>query len=248
MPANYYQIDLKTKTIMKLLMSFSFLFIVSLPVFSQDCEVLMASIKGKYTGDCKSKKAEGSGKAEGTDVYEGNFRSGYPSGQGTYTYKNGDVFTGNFKKGIKEGEGVFRYKKPVSDSIVTGFWKDDIYVGTFLHPYEIKTKSSGFSRLDVKPGVGLDNTLTIVSANTIRSSSISGGEPPLPVISYYNVIQGSYEKEEKSIKDKTSTLVLTGLKFPFEIQVNYGDESFQLLISKAGVWNILAQISMRTTD
>jgi hypothetical protein len=230
---------------MKLLISFSFLFIYNCPVFSQDCEVLIASIQGKYTGDCKNKKADGAGKAEGTDVYEGNFKGGYPSGQGTYTYKNGDFFNGDFKKGLKEGAGEFHYKKTEADSIVKGFWKNDVYVGAWLHAYEIETKSSGFNRLEVKQTVGLANTLTIVSENTIRNNSIGGQSPPLPVISYFNVSQGSYEREERSLKDKTSILVLTGLKFPFEIMVNYGDESFQVLISKEGVWSILAQISLR---
>ncbi|MEO8772285.1 MAG: hypothetical protein ABI402_19455, partial [Ferruginibacter sp.] len=224
---------------MKLLLSFSFLFIFSCSVFSQDCEVAIASIQGKYTGGCKNKKADGVGKAEGVDMYDGSFKSGYPYGQGVYTYKNGDFFVGNFKKGVKEGEGEFHFKKTEADSIVKGFWKNDVYVGAYLRPFEIIAKSSGFNRLDVKPDVGLANTLTIVSENTIRNNSISNAAPPLPVVTYFNVSQGSYEREERSTKDKTTILVLTGLKFPFEILVNYGDENFQVLISKEGVWNIL---------
>lgn len=72
------------------------------------------------------------------------------------------------------------------------------------------------------------------------------GPPPLPVVNYFNVSKGSYEREERSTKDKASIVVLKGLKFPFEMLVNYGDESFQVLISKEGAWNILAEISMRT--
>ena len=244
----YYQNHLKTYTVMKLLLSFSFLLIFSCSVFSQDCEVALASIKGKYTGGCKNKMADGVGKAEGTDIYDGGFKSGYPYGQGVYTYKNGDFFVGNFKKGVKEGQGEFHFKKADSDSIIKGFWKNDVYVAAYLHPYEIIMKSSGFNRLDIKPDVGLDNTLTIVSENTIRSNSISNQAPPLPVISNFVVSQGSYEKEERSTKDKTSIMVLTGIKFPLEIQVNYGDESFKVLILKPGVWGIQAQISMRTYD
>lgn len=41
---------------MKLLISFFFLVFYVFPCFSQDCEVFMASIHGKYTGECKNKK------------------------------------------------------------------------------------------------------------------------------------------------------------------------------------------------
>ena len=35
------------------------------------CEVYPEALKGNYTGDCKSEKTNGAGKAIGTDTYEG---------------------------------------------------------------------------------------------------------------------------------------------------------------------------------
>lgn len=216
-------------------------------IFSQDCEVLLASIQGKYTGACKNKKAEGAGKAEGTDTYEGNFKSGYPSGEGTYTYKNGDFFTGIFKKGIKEGKGEFHYKKGESaDSIIKGYWKNDMYAGLWLHPYELAKSSGRFTRLDVKEDVSLgNNTLTITSQNVIKSNSLGSNLPPgLPVIKYFSVDIGSYEREERRSTDKSSTLILYGLKFPFHILVNYETDSFDLLLTKEGSWTVYSQLSI----
>ena len=62
-------------------------------VFAQ-CEVIPDDIKGTYDGECKKGKANGFGKAVGTDTYEGEFKKGFPHGKGTYTWGNGNIFTG----------------------------------------------------------------------------------------------------------------------------------------------------------
>ena len=49
---------------------------------TQDCTVAVDALKGKYEGACKNGKAEGLGKATGTDTYEGNFKAGLPDGNG----------------------------------------------------------------------------------------------------------------------------------------------------------------------
>lgn len=215
--------------------------------YSQTCEVLLASIQGKYVGDCKKEKADGKGKSEGTDTYEGFFKGGYPSGEGMYTYKNGDFYTGEFKKGVKEGKGEFHYKKAdAADSIVKGFWKNDGFVGEYLHPFEIESKTSGFARLDIKPDVGQPNMITFVAQNTIRSNSLLGNiPPPRPEIQSFEVNEGSYEREEKLTTDKTTTLILYNVKFPIHINIKYDGESYMLLISKPGTWRVFGEISQR---
>jgi hypothetical protein len=89
------------------------LFLLSPFIYSraQDCSVEKAEIKGSYSGDCKKGKANGKGKAAGTDSYEGDFRAGLPDGNGTYKWSNGNEYTGAFAKGLKEGRGTLVYKK-----------------------------------------------------------------------------------------------------------------------------------------
>ena len=117
-----------------------------------DCEVRLESLKGKYEGDCKKGLADGMGKATGIDTYEGEFRKGLPDGKGTYTWSNGDVFEGTFKKGLKEGDGKLTYNRSRigDDSIRTGFWKKDVYLGLYEHPYKVLGKTSPVNRIIVR--------------------------------------------------------------------------------------------------
>ena len=72
------------------------LFLVSLSGFAQ-C----------LSGDCQN----GFGKFNfGFAIYEGNFVSGKPNGQGTMDYGGGEKFVGNFKDGQEDGAGKL-YKK-----------------------------------------------------------------------------------------------------------------------------------------
>ena len=74
-----------------ILLYFSYFFIVT-PLLSQPCSVSVDSLKGEYNGDCKKGKAEGKGTAVGIDSYKGNFKNGYPNGEGKYIWKNGLCF------------------------------------------------------------------------------------------------------------------------------------------------------------
>ena len=49
---------------------------LSFSVKAQNCKVLLPALAGSYEGACKNDKANGIGKASGTDVYEGAFKNG----------------------------------------------------------------------------------------------------------------------------------------------------------------------------
>ena len=104
-------------------------FAISQSVFSQDCKVLMLEIAEAYEGECKKGLAQGHGKAEGEDKYEGQFKKGLPHGDGKYVWSNGDYFEGNWSNGQKEGKGIHHMIINGQESVLTGFWKDDVYVG-----------------------------------------------------------------------------------------------------------------------
>jgi len=95
----------------------------------EECEVLLLSIAENYVGDCKRGLAHGKGKADGVDIYEGEFKKGYPHGTGLFQYDNGDVYSGHLKKGLKDGEGTLFTKIEDRDTVLTGIWIDDVYVG-----------------------------------------------------------------------------------------------------------------------
>lgn len=120
-------------------------------VLAQDCEVGIPKLAGSYEGDCKKGKAHGTGKAVGQDTYEGEFRKGLPDGTGTYTWSNGDVFTGIFKKGLREGEGQLKFSPDsYPDSVLTGFWKEDNYIGLYEYPYKVLSKTSPVNRIVIR--------------------------------------------------------------------------------------------------
>ena len=117
---------------------------------AEDCEVLLASISGSYEGDCKRGKAHGEGKTTGEDTYEGEFKKGLPDGKGKYTWSNGNYYEGGWKEGVKEGEGKLVMKREnKADSVVTGFWEADEYLGQYKQPYVISGNSPNISKVQV---------------------------------------------------------------------------------------------------
>lgn len=86
-------------------------FVMTTTFFSQECKVMLSAISLSYSGECKDNKAHGKGKAAGQDIYEGEFKAGYPEGKGLYIWKTGDWFEGNWKKGIREGVGEMHFKQ-----------------------------------------------------------------------------------------------------------------------------------------
>ena len=86
---------------------------VSLLYAQEDCKVMMPEISGTYTGKCKKGLAHGKGK---------------------YTWADGRMYEGSWLAGERDGKGKMTYPTTDGDSIVTGYWKKDDYVGTELIP------------------------------------------------------------------------------------------------------------------
>jgi hypothetical protein len=122
-----------------------------------ECKVIPANISGTYTGGCKNGLANGKGIARGIDTYEGRFKNGIPDGNGTYTWATGKYFEGHWKNGMKEGAGKMVYR----DSTVSGFWKDDKYLGkTTTSPFIIKFSLS-VPRYTITKSDAVDNVVRI---------------------------------------------------------------------------------------
>ncbi len=215
-------------------------------LFSQDCIVEKDSLKGTYTGDCKKGKADGHGKALGTDIYEGEFKSGLPSGEGTYIWYNGNVYKGKFEKGLKNGNGVMTYKRSNrSDSVVEGFWKRDAYVGRYEKQFRIIYKSRKITSVIVKHKEDLPYQVTFwIGSTTGGTYTISQGYIEKPTISDILVTRGSYitNPSGATYSRKTET-ILRDVLYPFQIKVNIGSESLEIELFEEGSYVIDIQIN-----
>jgi len=91
---------------------------------STDCKVLHSKLDSFYTGQCKDGLAHGKGTAIAEDIYQGEFKNGYPSGQGRYIWERGKkTYKGHFKDGKLHGKGKLIFKRNnEKDSIVKGKW------------------------------------------------------------------------------------------------------------------------------
>jgi len=117
-------------------------------LFSQDnCKVLMPAISDSYTGTCKQGLADGKGEALGTDQYNGYFKKGLPEGKGVYIWQTGEKYDGSWKKGLREGTGTYTFKSDGKDTVLTGIWKEDKYVGEKAVATYVIQYRSGISRV-----------------------------------------------------------------------------------------------------
>jgi hypothetical protein len=221
----------------------------SLPFQSkaQDCDVSVPALAGKYEGDCKNGKADGNGKAMGEDAYEGAFRSGVPDGKGKYTWKNGDYYDGEWFKGLKNGQGMMRYKLAAKDSIVTGFWKKDKYIGLYEKPYMVYKNTIHVTEIACKK---VNNSLNQVE---IFLTSETGGlvssfneQVAKPQITDFQIISGNYlKKEVNDSYPKKIGYLFQEVVFPFRMvyTIDYGKDMFELEISEAGKWTVQVRTS-----
>lgn len=138
----------------------------------EDCKVILSQIAGTYEGKCKDGLAHGKGKATGTDTYEGQFVKGLPQGKGTYTWASGDTYTGEWLAGMRQGEGTLRIKGNLKDSIMSGLWENDQYLGPKPSPPKIK-QVYNVDRYDFMKNVGIQNRVLVdIYQNGVRNRGI----------------------------------------------------------------------------
>jgi hypothetical protein len=206
-------------------------------VKSQDCVVLADSLKGKYTGECKNGKADGQGKAEGVDTYEGTFRSGLPHGQGKYMWKNGNTYTGSWTKGNKDGDGVITYKiDHDKDSIVKGFWKKDKFIGFYERPYKFIANTVHITSKSAKKINDKYNQVDIF-LDSETGKMIPGSESRAPQINDITLINGAHMRIiQNSNLGKKISYSLEDVTFPFRAIFTIGNDSFEIEIFEPGKW------------
>jgi MORN repeat len=221
---------------MKSLLFIITLFAVCSTAIAQDsasCEVSLLPITGKYTGECKSNKAHGLGKSVGMDTYEGEFKKGYPDGEGIYTWKNGNFYSGTLKKGLRNGKGTFHFVRPgLTDSVVTGYWQKDTYKGLNLKPYIIVNTTSNVNRVDVKKLSDNPKSITVLvhyTANTITS---------VARMTSVNLIGGRYFAKATNELTKSEITVFQQVEFPFRAVFVFGNAQVEIEFFDEGEWTV----------
>lgn len=222
----------------------------------QNCQVLVPAIAGKYTGGCFKGKAEGNGKAEGTDLYTGRFKAGIPDGKGTYQWKNGDVFKGEWVMGLREGPGSLAIKRAgKADSVINGMWKNDIYTGVYEKPeksekpekpFTIYQKSNYFSRVDVrKNSNSRENSIEFTVSNVTGGTSLISGRTFAPAqISDIMITSGSYGMvQDGPATPRGTTKRLMQVNFPFRATIRIGMQDLDLEIAEPGAWTVILAIN-----
>jgi hypothetical protein len=219
---------------------------ISIISFSQSCGVQVEALKGTYDGDCKKNKADGKGTANGEDSSTGEFKSGYPDGKGKYIWKNGDWYDGEWKKGIREGQGTMHYVNvKTSDSLVSGFWKKDKYVGKHEKPYLIHSKTPDLNRTDVT-----HNSQTALNEITFNIESIRGGFTGSVAntiqkiqITSIDIMSGQYmNKIDNNNLPKTFISTLKGVQFPFRARISLGSDLLDIEFFEKGNYTVEIKI------
>lgn len=197
-------------------------------MYSQDCKVLLKTISDTYEGDCKKGKADGEGLAKGIDTYKGQFKKGLPHGIGIYTWHDGKTYEGNFEKGLKEGKGKLTFK---TDSIITGFWKKDVYMGLFEHPYKKITKSPNVSSYTLnKVQDDINNLRFYIKVNQEQVKY-----PRFNIV----VHSGQYQTQI----DNNDFVELTNVTYPIKLKVYYKQDFIEIEIFQPGLWEIKTDIT-----
>lgn len=156
-------------------MSFSFFSLVA----QTSCKVLLPAISNFYSGSCKKGLANGKGEAIGIDKYNGEFKNGLPDGNGTYLWRTGETYTGYWKKGLRDGNGKYVYKYMERDSMISGIWKDDKYLGESIPAqYVIEYRKSisrvTFIKVGERPYVKFKFALNGGESNDIGNLLLQG--------------------------------------------------------------------------
>jgi hypothetical protein len=221
---------------------------IAIPVsktFSQQCEVETKNLIGTYSGECKKGKAHGKGIAKGTDMYDGEFKSGLPDGPGTYTWNNKNFFAGKYVKGLREGKGVMTYKKEKGqDSVVEGFWKKDIYYGKYEKPWEVFTRTGSVKEVNTEYFTDDNHLIKIVAANTTGGSTNIGGVFPRATISNIIILKGSYDHMTTlDLNSRSTETKLVNVSFPFRAKIQMEREEIEMEFFEPGRYHVTISVN-----
>ena len=193
------------------------------------CKVEIKELTGAYTGDCKNGLANGKGEAKGMHRYTGQFKKGFPYGNGTYYYNENEYYTGNFQNGVREGKGEMHYIKDGKDSVIKGYWSGNEYRGKTYKTYSI-IDMPFYDRVDIQPSDGPGNTITVITTATIELFGVR------EIIA----TDGSFIRKVNTFTGNfMSTTIYELSKFPVRLMIIFSDgKQTQLELFKTANWEM----------
>lgn len=239
---------------MKQILFYFFTLFITTNAISQSCEVKADSLKGQYTGGCKKGLANGNGTAAGIDSYTGDFKNGYPEGEGKYTWKNGSTYEGGFKHGLFDGNGTLKKVSNTDKPIVmSGFWKAGNYVGQHEKPYDVHLLTNNISDVNVRRSNDKESVISItVKSITAGSSDEKYVHAPKPELKNIQQIEGRFEQEvdDTSASINSNMYTFRNVTFPFyaifsfetKNDFKFDSERFGLALFEDGKWNVQVNI------
>lgn len=203
------------------------------------CEVYVKELQGSYDGSCNKGKADGKGTAKGTDQYVGEFKKGYPEGNGVYTYSNGDIYKGAFSKGKFDGEGTLIFADSTK-KIQKGFWKKGIYMGKYKDPYKVYFRTSHISTINATPNLKIqenDIYVTISTTNGNNPVSLSNGAIQT-TLSDIIPVNGNFTRFVKFNESATKTTYkIQQVTFPLRVRLRIGDQEVEIEFFEDCKWD-----------
>ena len=226
---------MKYQNISALLISIIILAPTSIYPQSTSCKVLKRQISGTYSGGCKRGLANGFGKAEGIDSYEGQFRKGYPWGYGVYKYSNGDVYEGHWTLGVRNGEGRL-YKKAINSAVAGIWYKDEL----------VNSEDNSNKDFEILSSQNIEKVVFIekngADSNTIEITFVRGGSI------FRQMDDLTLTSNSGAVLSNIDFTGYLNVLFPFEGQAeftsynrvgkNYVESRFKFKINKPGSWLI----------
>jgi hypothetical protein len=211
---------------------------------NSDCSVLLDSLKGTYTGDCKNGKANGNGKAVGINTYDGEFKNGLPEGQGKYTWSNGDYYYGGWKKGLKDGKGQLHQFEDGKETLVTGYWKKGSYRGEYENPYVIANVTSEVGRVQVSKMSDNEASITVTVESLISNQSTTASPFQTgTVMTSYQVTRGTFISKSSNALTNKEVTTFRGVVFPFRCIFNFGNSITEIEFFDKGAWDVVVPIN-----
>jgi hypothetical protein len=206
---------------------------------NEECKVLLDSLKGTYTGDCKNGKADGTGKAVGVHTYDGQFKNGLPEGNGKYTWPSGDYYYGGWKKGLKDGKGELHTFEDGVERRTTGYWKKGNYRGEYENPYVIANFTSDIGRVQVEKLNDKETTVTINIESRVNNQSYQGST----LMTGHTVTRGQYvSKSSNNLNNNKEVVTFRGVIFPFRCTFNFGNSLVEIEFFEKGNWDVTVPI------
>ena len=215
----------------------SLIILFFLPLFlaaqSSNCKVLMSEIDSIYQGKCKKGLAHGTGTAIGKDSYTGKFKKGWPDGRGVYTWASGEVYEGDFNDGLRDGQGSYRFVINGKDTLLSGIWKEDVYIGKKPKKPKVAQQVS-IDRYNIRKNTDSQNRVLIdFYQNGAKNKNVS--DLLITADSGYEFNLG----QSKGFKDMTFPVtMLVKYTTPNKLQTALIHSIFEFTIYEPGDWRV----------